>query len=86
MEHVHTHTPACKDLKSQLSGFIDGELDDAVCQEILHHLEGCENCRIMIDTLKKTVVLYREEPREEIPTQVHNRLFKVLDLETLKQK
>ena len=84
MEHVHT--PACQDLKSQLSGFIDGELDDAICQEIMRHLEGCENCRIMIDTLKKTVVLYREEPREEIPTQVHNRLFKVLDLEALKKR
>jgi anti-sigma factor RsiW len=82
----HVHTPACIELKSQLSGFIDGELDDAICQEIMRHLESCDNCRVMVDTLKKTIVLYREEPQESVPTQVHNRLFKVLDLEALKRK
>jgi anti-sigma factor RsiW len=82
----HTHTPACQDLKSQLSSFIDGELDDAICQEIMRHLESCENCRVMVDTLKKTIVLYREEPHESVSSQVHNRLFNVLDLEALKSK
>jgi anti-sigma factor RsiW len=82
----HIHTPACQDLKSQLSGFIDGELDDAICQEIMRHLESCENCRVMVDTLKKTIVLYREEPHESVPADVHNRLFQVLEIETLKSK
>jgi len=82
----HTHTPACQDLKLQLSGFIDGELDDTICQEIMRHLESCDNCRVMVDTLKKTIVLYREEPRESVPADMHKRLLQVLELETLKSK
>jgi anti-sigma factor RsiW len=80
---THIHSASCHALKEQLSGFIDGELDDAVCAEIQRHLDSCEDCRIMVDTLKKTVVLYRESPPEAVPPDVHERLIKVLDLEEL---
>lgn len=83
---IHVHSSSCRDLKAQLSSFIDGELDDAVCAEIERHLADCENCRIMIDTLKKTVVLYREAAEETMPSDVHARLVKVLDLEAMKKK
>ena len=79
-------TETCRNLKAQLSEFIDGELDDAVCQEIQKHLSSCENCRIMVDTLKKTIVLYRDEPVEPVPHDVHERLVKVLELEEWKRK
>ncbi len=83
---THIHTQSCQELKSQLSNFIDGELDDAVCAEIQRHLAECDNCRVMVDTLKKTVVLYRAAPEETVPPQVHARLVKVLDLEAMKKK
>ncbi|MCL4487395.1 MAG: zf-HC2 domain-containing protein [Chloroflexi bacterium] len=76
---------SCHDLKAQLSDFIDGELDEAMCHEIQRHLEGCENCRVMVDTLKKTIMLYRNEPPGTVPTETHERLWKVLRLEELKE-
>lgn len=79
-------TETCQHLKAQLSEFIDGDLDDSVCREIERHLSSCENCRVMVDTLKKTIVLYRDEPLEPVPTDVHERLVKVLKLEHLKRK
>lgn len=81
---THIHSVACEELKAQLSSFIDGDLDDAVCQEIQRHLAECDNCRIVVDTLKKTVMLYREAPHESVPPDVHARLIRVLDLEALK--
>lgn len=84
MNHTHT-SEHCKQLKSQLSGFIDGDLDDAICQEIQKHLENCENCKIVVDTLKKTVTLYRESPAETVPPAAHDRLIKVLDLEAIQK-
>ncbi len=84
MMHIHSHS--CQDLKAQLSSYIDGELDDAVCAEIQRHLADCDNCRVMVDTLKKTIVLYREAPAETVPPEVHARLVKVLDLEAIKKK
>ncbi len=83
---THIHTQSCRELKAQLSNFVDGELDDAVCAEIERHLAECDNCRVMVDTLKKTVVLYREAPEETVPPDVHARLVKVLDLEAIKKK
>ncbi len=83
---IHIHSQSCRDLKAQLSSFIDGELDDAICAEIERHLADCDNCRIMVDTLKKTVVLYRDAPEESVPPDVHDRLVKVLDLEAMKKK
>ncbi len=83
---THIHSANCQDLKAQLSNFIDGDLDDAVCAEIQRHLADCDNCRVMVDTLKKTIVLYREVPEESVPPDVHARLVKVLDLEAMKKK
>ena len=76
----------CKQLKSQLSGYIDGELDDSICREIEKHIAGCERCKVVVDTLKKTVVLYREAPEETVPPAVHTRLIKVLEIEAKKKK
>ena len=76
----------CRHLKAQLSEFVDGELDDAVCQEIQRHLASCDNCRVMVDTLRKTIVLYRDEPVQAVPHDVHERLAKVLGIDELKRK
>ena len=73
----------CRHLLSHLSDYIDGELEDqALCQEIEHHLEDCDDCQVVVDTLKKTVRLYQTSAREtEIPDEVRARLFQTLDLE-----
>lgn len=83
MNHIDE---TCRELKDQLSAFLDGELDEAVCREIERHLNECGNCRVMADTLKKTIVLYRDAPRESVPPEAEARLFKVLDLEELKKQ
>lgn len=72
----------CRYLLSSLSEFVDGELDEALCHEIEKHMEGCEDCQIVINTLQKTVDLYHKttEP-PDIPSDVRARLFKRLDLD-----
>ena len=72
----------CRRLLDSLSEYIDGELGELLCQEIEEHLAECENCRVVVDTLRKTVYLYHatsEQP--EMPVDVRERLFKRLDLE-----
>lgn len=80
----HEHTPACKNLLGNLSDYISGELSADLCQEIQRHMAGCENCRVVYDTLTKTVYLYQVEAQEaEIPAEVRERLFSKLHLEDL---
>ncbi len=70
----------CHDLLDGLSDFLDGEASAELCAEIRRHMEGCHKCRVVVDTLRKTVTLYRRLPRPEMPEQSFERLYKVLDL------
>ena len=80
MSDHHNHN--CKNLLTSLSGFVDGDLEDALCEEIVRHMADCENCQIVINTLQKTVELYQEttEP-PDVPNDVRARLFKQLNLD-----
>ncbi len=71
----------CQVLKEQLSEYIDGQVDDGLCAEIEAHLVGCNNCRILVDTLRKTILLYRQQSPADMPSDVRERLYKVLHLE-----
>jgi anti-sigma factor RsiW len=72
----------CERLLGQLSDYVDGELSQSMCQEIERHLAGCQNCRVVVDTLRKTVALYQLTGAEPIPGDVQERLLAVLDLES----
>jgi anti-sigma factor RsiW len=79
-ENDHTK---CKELLGFLSEYVDGSLSEDLCQEIEAHAENCDNCRIVVDTLRKTVSLYNgiSDEHSEIPTHVRERLFRTLNLE-----
>lgn len=80
----HEHDLTCKDLLGNLSSYIDGELSDDVCQELQRHMAGCENCRVVFDTLTRTIYLYHVSAQEtEVPADVRGRLFETLHLDDL---
>jgi anti-sigma factor RsiW len=73
--------PACRELLGHLSDYIDGELEAAICAQLEAHLAECPDCRVMVDTLRKTIILYRSQPHAELPLDVRDRLYHVLKLE-----
>jgi anti-sigma factor RsiW len=77
-EHDHS---TCRDLLGQLSDYIDGELETALCAELETHLADCPNCRVMVDTVRKTITLYQSQATAELPSGVQKRLYKVLELD-----
>ncbi len=83
MDHL---TQVCREIKDKLSAYLDGELESALCAEIKQHLSGCDDCRVMVDTLNKTITLYRNYGQETVPPEVHERLTRVLNLQQLKTK
>jgi anti-sigma factor RsiW len=77
----HDHKK-CRQLLGSLSEYVDGELDDELCSVLEQHIEDCEDCRIVVDTLRKTVYLYHATAENEvIPTDIKKRLYKSLNLE-----
>ena len=80
MSARHEHS-RCGELSDQLSDYIDGDLEAAVCAELEAHLAGCPDCRVMVDTLRKTIYLYRAGAPAELPRDVEERLYGVLRLD-----
>jgi anti-sigma factor RsiW len=76
----------CGEMLEALSDYIDGELEARLCAEIEAHMRDCPDCQIMVDTLRKTVVLYRLHGQVEVPPDVRSRLHAVLDLEEMRAK
>ena len=72
--------PTCHDLLNGLSEYLDGEASSELCAEIEQHLAECEKCRIVVDTLRKTVALYHQLPGPKMPAQACERLYQRLDL------
>jgi predicted anti-sigma-YlaC factor YlaD len=68
----------CKDLLEILSDFVDGDLEESLCADIEEHLKGCEPCRVVVDTTKRTITLFKDNLPYEIPVEVRNRLQRVL--------
>jgi predicted anti-sigma-YlaC factor YlaD len=79
-DHIHNHN--CNQILGSLSDFIDGELRSELCAEIEEHIKDCDNCRIVVNTLRKTVELYEQaQPSSDLPTPIRERLFHKLDIE-----
>lgn len=65
-----------------LSEFVDGTLADELCSEIQRHLDDCPDCHLVVDTLRKTIYLYRETAQPpDVPADVRQRLYQCLDLD-----
>ncbi len=75
------HDSTCGELLGRLSDYIDGELEATLCAELESHLAGCADCRLIIDTMRKTITLYRSQTPVELPSAVADRLYGVLKLE-----
>lgn len=71
----------CRDLLGQLSDYVDGELEAALCAELEAHMAECPNCRAMVDTVRKTITLYHTQASADLPADVEERLYRVLNLD-----
>jgi anti-sigma factor RsiW len=83
----HVHTPQCKQLLGSLSEYIDGELQAELCAQIEAHLQDCDNCRVVVNTFRKTVELYEQTTVPAgLPEAIRERLLLKLDLQDYLKK
>ncbi len=70
----------CPKMLGSLSEYMDAEAQEKLCAEIQRHMGGCGRCRVVIDTMAKTVSLYHRLPEPALPDKARERLYKVLRL------
>jgi anti-sigma factor RsiW len=76
----------CHELLDGLSDFIDGQASADLCAQIQRHMAGCKKCRVVVDTLRKTINFYRLLPGPEMSDKTRERLYKVIDLSDFHRK
>ena len=72
----------CRDLLGKLNEYVDGELAAELCHDLEQHMAGCPDCRVVFDTLTRTVTLYHmlDDTTAELPADVEARLLRRLNL------
>ena len=71
---------ACRKVARYLQEEIDAGLQTRACREIRRHLKQCPNCTAYLDSLRKTVLLYRRFPDPHTPKRMREKLFAILKL------
>ena len=68
----------CRGVIQQFSDFLDGELDSKLAEDLCHHLEACDDCRVVVDTCRKTVKVFCKTEPLALPADVQARLDRAL--------
>jgi anti-sigma factor RsiW len=68
----------CRGLIVELSTYLDGELDAEGIREMEIHLARCKNCRIIVDTTRKTIDIYCQTEPVPLPEDFATRLHEAL--------
>lgn len=64
------HPFDCSQLKEILPDYLDRSLRNEICAEIRSHMEECEDCRIYVETIETTLVLYKHCPENDVPEEI----------------
>ena len=62
----------CRQVVDKISEYIDGELDPELVRELERHLQHCEDCRVVVDTTRKTVEVFAIRNPHLYPTTCAN--------------
>lgn len=68
----------CKHVIRSLCEFLDGELAPDLARELERHLVRCEDCKVVVDTTRKTIEVYCNTEPLPLPDDVRERLERVL--------
>ena len=68
----------CKGVVRELSEYLDGNLDPTLAEELNRHLEHCDDCRVVVDTTRKTIEIYCNTEPLPLPADVRQRLHRAL--------
>jgi predicted anti-sigma-YlaC factor YlaD len=64
----------CPEYISDLNDYLDGGVSPELCAEIEAHVGQCDNCRIMVDTMRQTVKLCRGGQSEDLSPALQEKL------------
>jgi anti-sigma factor RsiW len=68
----------CKKVILELTSYLDGVLDTSVRIDLEQHLSQCSDCRVVVDTTRKTIQIFCNSEPVPLPEDVRKRLHTAL--------
>ena len=68
----------CEELLAMLNDYVDGDIDPGVCEQFEGHLEGCNPCQVVVDNIRKTITLYKNDEVYAMPVEFRERMHQTL--------
>jgi anti-sigma factor RsiW len=68
-----TPVMTCRAVLTNISGYLDGELDRTACVSIERHCQQCASCGALVESLRATIGLCRHAASEPLPAAVRQR-------------
>jgi anti-sigma factor RsiW len=68
----------CKGLIVELTEYLDDSLDASIRVQLELHLANCENCRVVVNTTRKTIEIFCNAEPAPLPEDVRGRLHDAL--------
>ena len=65
----------CEQYAAALSAFVDGELSENEKEEVLSHVEHCQNCREYLSELMIVHTMFEEMPELDAPEGFSERVL-----------
>lgn len=71
----------CEEVLANISDYVDGDLAKDLCAKIELHMSECRNCRVVVDTMRRTVeIVQLSDEGDELPSDIHQRLLARLQI------
>jgi anti-sigma factor RsiW len=62
----------------EISEYLDGALDENLKIELELHISNCKDCRLVVDTTRKTIEIFCNSDPVALPVDVKQRLHEAL--------
>lgn len=70
---------SCQEVLDQLSDYLDEDARAELIQEVDGHLHECMHCQVEVDTLRRTIMIYRCDEKVALPRPLSEKLQNALE-------
>jgi anti-sigma factor RsiW len=70
---------SCQEVLDQLADYLDEDARAELVQQVDSHLHECSHCQVEVDTLRRTIMIYRCDEKVVIPSPLSDKLQHALE-------
>ena len=64
----------CQEVMDQLADYLDEDARAELVAQVDMHVGSCQHCRAEVDTMRRTIMIFRCDERVVLPAQLEGRL------------